>query len=100
MNRAKASKRFYYLHKILNNDSDYEVELLDFCYYKKRAIDYVKKLNREFFMNSYYNLKISDILDYAKEHKTLKEVKKSMYEDYKPYYASAWFENMVYVLGQ
>ena len=89
--RIKASKVFYYLHKIAEENDSFAMDKVE---------AYLSKKNRRYFMNSYYDMTMDNILWYIKNCKSLKEAHKELLEEYKPYYANAWFENLVYVLGQ
>lgn len=89
--RIKASKVFYYLHKIIKDD---------YSFAEDKVTHYISKKNRNFFMNEYYNMNVEQIVWYVSNCKNLKEVHKELLNDYKKCYADAWFENIVYVLGQ
>ena len=89
--RAKASKVFYYLHKIIEDD---------YSFARDRVETYLAKKDRRFFMNEYYNMTLDDLVYYVSNFKTLTEARNDLFNDYKPEYASAWFENLVWVLGQ
>lgn len=91
MQRTKASKTFYYLHKIIEED---------YSFAKEKVERFIQNKDRNFFMNPYYNMTVSDIVWYVSNFKNLTEVKKDLYNDYKPEYASAWFENLIWVLAQ
>lgn len=89
--RIKASKVFHYLHKIIEEDLSFAQEKVE---------KYLSKKNRNFFMNEYYNITTDQLVWYLKNFKTLTEVHNDLLNDYKKYYADAWFENIVWVLGQ
>ena len=89
--RIKASKVFHYLHKITEEDMSFAQEKVEL---------YLKKKDFNFFMNSYYNITLDQLVWYIKNFKNLKEVHKDLLNDYKEYYANAWFENIIYVLGK
>jgi len=62
----KIINNFNYLKNILN-DKFMLVEEVDGFYFPTLAIELVKNSNRNFFMNEYYNLTISDILNMTSE---------------------------------
>ena len=89
--KNKASKVFYYLHKIIETDDSFAEDKVE---------KYLSKKDRNFFMNSYYNLTMDDLLFYIANFNTLTEVHNDLLNDYLPEYANAWFENLIWVLGQ
>lgn len=99
MNKAKASKRYYYIRQLLNNDLDIKEYAGEGFYFNSRALAYAKKLIKPYHMNSYYDINLIDFLCNIMEYKTLKEYKKALFMDYKACYAESWYENMLYLLG-
>lgn len=93
----KAQNRFYYIKKLINNKNDVK-EYCDGFFFNEKAIRYVEKLKKGFFINNYYNLTTSNILIEISELKNLSEFKKQLFKEYKKEFAAAWFENMIYIL--
>ena len=93
----KAQNRFYYIKKLINDENDTK-ELIDMFYFNSRAIQYVEKLNKSFFINNYYNLNTANILLDIHENDNITQVKKHYFNMYQDYYAKAWFENFIFVL--
>lgn len=81
----KAQNRFYYIKKLINED------------YRK-ADYFINKLNKNFFMNNYYNLTNENIYNMIYDNNNITEVKKELFEEYQEEYAKAWFENFLFVL--
>lgn len=99
MNKQKASKRYYYIKQLLNNDLDIKEYAGEGFYFNSKALAYARKLMKPFHMNPYYDLNLVDLLCNIMEYKSLKEYKKALYMDYKAYYADSIYENMLYLLG-
>ena len=93
----KAQNRFYYIKKLINDTNDTK-ELIDCFYFNKKAIQFVEKLKKDFFINSYYNLTTANILLDIHESENISDVKKHYFNMYDNYTAKAWFENFLYVL--
>lgn len=93
----KAQNRFYYIKKLINNDYDVK-EFIDGFYFNSKAIKYVEKLNKNFFINNYYNLTTSDLLLDVYENDNITQVKNYYFKTYQDYYAKAWLENFLFVL--
>ena len=89
--RIKASKTFHYLHNIIKDGASFAHDRVEY---------YLNRKNRDFFMNSYYNITVEQLMWYIENCNNLKEVHKDLLDNYKEYYANAWFENIIYVLGQ
>ena len=82
-------------NKLTKNDIK---EYCDGFFFNEKAIRYVEKLKKDFFINSFYNLTVSNILIEISELKNLLEFKKQLFKEYKKEFAAAWFENMIYIL--
>ena len=93
----KAQNRFYYIKKLINDKNDVK-ELIDCFYFNSKAIKYVEKLNKSFFINNYYNLTTANILLDIHESENISEVKKHYFNMYQNTFAAAWFENFLSVL--
>lgn len=93
----KAQNRFYYIKKLINDKNDTK-EISGGFYFNSKAIQYVEKLNKNFFINSYYNLTTTDLLLDISDNKNITEIKKCYYSNYQNYCAKAWFENFIYIL--
>lgn len=97
--RQKASKRFYYIKKLLNNNLDVKEYAGEGFYFNSKALAYARKLIKPFHMNKYYDVTLCDLLLAIRDYSNLKEYKKSLFMDYKAYYADSIYENMLYLLG-
>ena len=93
----KIINNFNYLKNILN-DKFMLVDEVDGYYFPTLAIELVKNSNRNFFMNEYYNLTISDILNMTSEANSLTDVKKQLFNEYKTEYADSWYQNYLQVI--
>jgi len=93
----KIINNFNYLKNILN-DKFMLVEEVDGFYFPTLAIELVKNSNRNFFMNEYYNLTISDILNMTSEANCLTDVKKYLFSEYRAEYADSWYQNYLQVI--
>lgn len=81
----KAQNRFYYIKKLISKDY-------------RLAKNYIAKLDKNFFMNEYYNLTSENIYDMIDCNKNITSVKNELFEEYNNDYAKAWFENFLFVL--
>ena len=95
--KKKIINNFNYLKKILN-DKFMLVDEVDGFYFPTLAIELVRNSNRNFFMNEYYNLTISDILNMTSEANSLTDVKKHLFNEYKTEYADSWYQNYLQVI--
>ena len=93
----KIEKNFNYLKKIIN-DKFMLVEGVDGFFFPTIAIELLRNSNRNFFMNEYYNLTISDILNMTSEANSLSDVKKDLFNEYKTEYAVSWYQNYLQVI--
>ena len=85
----KAENRFKYLKKLINSNDDIKILVEGQFYYNEKAFNYVNKINKDYFMNSYYNLTNLDYLLMVDENKNIYDLQNSLYEDYETNYASA-----------
>lgn len=95
--KKKIINNFNYLKNILN-DKFMIVEEVDGFYFPTLAIEVVRNSNRDFFMNEYYNLTISDILNMTSEANCLTDVKEYLFSEYKAEYADSWYQNYLQVI--
>ena len=95
-NEKKASQRFYYLKKLLADD--YEKEYTNGFYFSKKAVRYLKNKDLRYHINEYYDLTISNFLNYIEDNKNLTELKKSIFEEYNGEYATSIYYNFVDVI--
>lgn len=95
--KTKIIDNFNYLKNILN-DKFMLVEEVDGFYFPTLAIELVRNSNRNFFMNEYYNLTISDILNMTSEANCLTDVKKYLFSEYRAEYADSWYQNYLQVI--
>lgn len=85
----KAINRYNYIKKLINDKSDIK-ELIDGqFYFNEKAIRYVSKINKDYFMNGYYNLTNLDYLLMIEDSKNIYDVQNKLFEDYETNYASS-----------
>lgn len=95
----KAKNRFYYIKKLINDDRDIK-ELIDCFYYNTKAINYINKyINKNYFLNHYYNLTTSDFLIMIDDAKNLTQVKENLFKEYQEDYATAIYDAFIDGLG-
>ena len=85
----KARNRFYYIKKLINSNNDIKILVDGQFYYNQKAVSYVDKINKDYFMNSYYNLTNLDYLLMIDEAKNIDEVQNNLFEEYETVYASS-----------
>lgn len=83
----KEEKNFKYLKKMINSDKDIKQLVENQFYYNKKAVDYVESLNKNYFINSFYNLTTLDILLMVDENDSIEELKRQLFEEYEENYA-------------
>lgn len=89
---------FRKIKRLINNENDYKKEI-DGYFYNEKAIEYVNSLTKEqYFINGYYDLTASDILNMVDYSDTLDHVKFTLYEEYTRYYADAIYGNFLEIL--
>lgn len=95
----KEEKKFKYLKKLINSNDDIKQLVESQFYYNKKAINFVESLNKNYFINGFYNLTTLDILLMADENDNIKEVKKQLFEEYEENYAKAIYNAFIEALG-
>lgn len=89
---------FRKIKKLINDNDDYKKEI-DGYFYNEKAIEYVNSLTKEqYFINGYYDLTTSDILNMIDYSDTLDHVKVTLYEEYTKHYAEAIYNNFLEIL--
>lgn len=76
---------------MINNTNDTK-ELIDGFYYNNKAINYVNKLNKKHFLNSYFDLTTIDILLMIDDSDYYKDIKKDLFINYDENYATVLYE--------
>ena len=94
----KEEKKFKYLKKLINSNDDIKQLVESQFYYNKKAIDFVESLNKNYFINGFYNLTTLDILLMADENDNIKEVKKQLFGEYEENYAKAIYSAFIEAL--
>ena len=85
----KAKNRFRYIKKLINNNNDIKTLVEGQFYFNEKALNYVNKINKDYFMNSYYNLTNLDYLLMIDESQNIYEVQNKLFEEYETTYASS-----------
>lgn len=89
---------FRKIKRLINNENDYKKEI-DGYFYNEKAIEYVNSLTKEqYFLNGYYDLTTSDILNIIDYSDALNHVKTTLYEEYIKHYADAIYGNFLEIL--
>lgn len=89
---------FRKIKKLINDNDDFKKEI-DGCFYNEKAIEYVNSLiTEQYFINGYYDLTTSDILNMIDYSNVLGHVKLTLYEEYTEYYAEAIYNNFLEIL--
>lgn len=89
---------FRKIKKLINDNDDFKKEI-DGYFYNEKAIEYVNSLTKEqYFLNGYYDLTTSDILNMIDYSDTLNHVKTTLYEEYTKHYADAICGNFLEIL--
>ena len=91
------TQKFNKIKKYLNDNSD-KLEYINGYYYQSKAVKKVKKC--DYFLNSYYDLTISDFLTMVKYNDNLKQVKRELLNDYIKWYALAIYDNFKAILKE
>lgn len=97
MENKELNKKFNKIKRLLNKTDD-EKTLVNGFWFNQKAIRLIFDTNRNYFMNSYYNLTLDDILNMISDNNSVEEVKTELYKEYKEEYAYAWFDNFKQVL--
>ena len=85
----KAINRFNYIKKLIRDDNDIKMLVDGQFYFNEKAYYYVNKIDKDYFMNSYYNLTNLDYLLMIDDAKNIYEVQNKLFEDYESDYASS-----------
>lgn len=85
----KVANRYKYIKKLINSKSDIKTLVDGQFYFNEKALNYVNKINKDYFMNSYYNLTNLDYLLMIEESKNIYDVQNKLFEDYETQYASS-----------
>lgn len=85
----KAINRFNYIKKLINNKNDIKALIDNQFYYNQKAVNYVDKIDKNYFMNSYYNLTTLDYLLMIDEAKNILDVQNNLFMEYETIYASS-----------
>lgn len=89
---------FKKIKRLIESENDYKREINGY-FYNEKAIEYVNSLTKEkYFINSYYDLTTSDILNMIDDSDTLDHVKVTLYEEYTKHYADAIYGNFLEIL--
>lgn len=89
---------FKKIKRLIESKNDYKKEI-DGYFYNEKAIEYVNSLTKEqYFINGYYDLTTSDILNMINYSNVLGHVKFTLYEEYTRYYAEAIYNNFLEIL--
>lgn len=89
---------FRKIKRLIKNENDYKKEI-DGYFYNEKAIEYVNSLTKEqYFINGYYDLTTSDILNMIDDSGVLDHVKYNLYEKYTKCYAEAIYGNFLEIL--
>ena len=89
---------FKKIKRLIKSENDYKKEI-DGYFYNEKAIEYVNSLTKEqYFINGYYDLTTSDILNMIDYSNTLNHVKTTLYEEYTKHYADAIYGNFLEIL--
>lgn len=89
---------FKKIKRLIKNENDYKKEI-DGYFYNEKAIEYVNSLtNEQYFINGYYDLKTSDILNMIDDSDALDHVKATLHEEYTKDYANAIYDNFLEIL--
>lgn len=97
MEDKELSKKFNKVKRLLSKTDD-EKTLVDGFWFNQKAIKLISYSNRNYFMNSCYNLTVADILNMILYNKNVKEVKAELCDEYSEEYAFAWYDNFKQVL--
>lgn len=89
---------FLKIKRLINDKKDYKKEI-DGFYFNEKAIDFVEELtNEQYFLNGYYDLTISDILNMVDDASCLDIVKKNLLEEYTEDYSNMMYDAFLEIL--
>ena len=94
----KLENNFYNMKKLLEDKFMFKKEI-DGFYYTIGAIEKAKKAMKQYGLNSYYDLTISNFLNMIEENNSILEVKQSLFYEYQAEYANFWYNNFLEILG-
>ena len=94
----KRYTRFNYIKKLINSTDDIKTLVDGQFYYNEKAVSYVNRIDKNYFMNSYYNLTNLDFLLMIDEANNLKEVKNNLLSQYQEDYAKVVYGAFIYSL--
>lgn len=95
MENRKAELVFKEIRKLIKKESSKKILVENQFYYNEKAYNYVDKLNKKFFLNSFYDLTNLDILMMIEEAKNIEQVKKQLEESYTKEYANNIYEAFI-----
>lgn len=100
MNNKKVVNKFRYIKRLINASNDYKMLVEGQFYYNEKAYNYVSKIDKNYFMNPYYNLTDLDYLLMVDEAKNLKQVKENLLKEYQDDYADAVYSAFIDCLAR
>lgn len=95
MENKKAELVFKEIRKLIKKENSKKILVENQFYYNEKAYNYVDKLNKRFFLNSFYDLTNLDILMMIEEAKNIEQVKKQLEESYTKEYANSIYEAFI-----
>lgn len=96
-NYKKIEDNFYYVKELINDKFMFK-SLIDGFYFTDGSIEAIEKAQSNYFMNQYYNLKTSDVLNMIDDANSLTDVKKGLFYEYAAEFAAAWYDNFLTIL--
>ena len=85
----KVINKFNYIKKLINNDNDIKILVDNQFYFNQKAVNYVNNIDKDYFMNKYYNLTTLDYLLMIDEAKNICDVQNNLFKEYESDYASS-----------
>ena len=85
----KLKNRYNYLKKLINAKNDTKILIDGQFWYNQKAYNYVNKINKDYFLNPYYNLTNLDYLLMVDENKSLEDLQNKLYYQYETQYATS-----------
>ena len=80
-------------------NSDEQKEELDGFYFPKKAIQILKDSNKEYHLNQYMDLKISDILNMIEDNDNIEGAINDLFDEYDESSAFSWSDNFITALS-
>ena len=96
----KVISRFNYIKKLINNKNDKKILIENQFYFNQKAFNFVNKINKNYFMNSYYDLTNLDFLLMINEAKNIFDVQNNLFFEYETLYASSVWSAFYECLGR